>query len=211
MEIWKDITEYEGLYQVSNTGKVKSLERCVLNKHGKWQTYPERLLKFDINIDSNTSYCRVTLCKLHKTKRYLVHRLVAEMFIPNPLNKEYVNHINNDGTDNQVSNIEWCTHSENMLHAQKQGRLFKTQSNAGVRSGELAYERVKNNVEKAYLVKFNSWKVISNELTKRASKYYVLCECVCGITQQIEFSRLLRKEASSCRRCAKNPEVQDIV
>jgi hypothetical protein len=211
MEIWKDITEYEGLYQVSNSGKVKSLERRVLNKHNKWQTYPERLLKFDINIDSNTSYCRVTLCKLHKTKRYLVHRLVAKMFIPNPLSKEHVNHIDNDGTNNQVSNIEWCTHSENMLHAQKQGRLFKTQSMAGIRSGELAYERVKNNAEKAYLVKFNHWKVISNELTKRASKYYVLCECECGITQQIEFSRLLRKEVSSCRRCAKNPEVQDIV
>lgn len=211
MEIWKDISEYEGLYQVSNLGRVRSLERIIVNKNGEYQRYNEMLLKFDVMLSSNTKYHRVTLCKNHKTKRFFVHRLVALMFIPNPSSKEYVNHIDNDGINNSIFNLEWCTHSENMLHAQKQGRLFETQSRAGLVAGKLARVRTASKAAAIYLQKFNHWTAISPEVYIRARKNYVLCSCVCGKTQQIEISRLLRKVVTSCRRCAKNPKVQDIV
>jgi hypothetical protein len=73
-----------------------------------------KLLKFDIG---PKFYCRVTLCKNGKTSRFLVHRIVAQHFIPNPNKKRTVNHIDGDPTNNQVSNLEWATHSENHLHA----------------------------------------------------------------------------------------------
>lgn len=70
-------------------------------------------------------YLRVVLCsgsgKTYKEKRYSVHRLVAEQFLPNPLNLPYVNHIDNDRGNSKLSNLEWCTHSENMRHCHKQG------------------------------------------------------------------------------------------
>ena len=101
---WKEIKGYEGLYEVSDTGIVRGLLR-------------ETTLKPDVKHQSYTSYERVTLCKEGITKRFQVHQLVASAFIPNPLNLEYVNHIDSNGRNNHVSNLEWVTHSENMKHA----------------------------------------------------------------------------------------------
>lgn len=98
-EIWKDIEEYEGLYQVSNQGRVKSL------KYGK-----ERILKPAPNSDG---YLFVVLCKDGKTKTYFVHRLVAMAFIPNPEGLPCINHKSCIRTENNVNNIEWCDHSYN--------------------------------------------------------------------------------------------------
>ena len=69
----------------------------------------------------NNGYSSVDLCKDGTIKKYLIHRLVAEAFIPNPEKKPQVNHINGIKTDNRLDNLEWCTHSENMLHSYKQG------------------------------------------------------------------------------------------
>ena len=105
MEIWKDIEGYEGFYQISSMGKVKALERVILNKNGKPQRYPEKMLIPEVFDRKSSKYCRVALSKDHKVKRFLVHRLVASAFIPNPLNKEFVNHIDNNGENNSLDNL----------------------------------------------------------------------------------------------------------
>lgn len=97
-EIWKDIPGYEGLYQVSNLGNVKSL-------------YNNRLLKLCWR-NTKKEYKAVYLSKKTK-KTFFVHRLVAIAFIPNPDNKPCVDHINGDRLDNRVDNLKWVTNKEN--------------------------------------------------------------------------------------------------
>lgn len=116
-EIWKDIEGYEGLYQISNLGRVKSLEREAWNGQAyhilKCRILKQRLI--------STGYLMTTMSKNGKAITPLVHRLVAETFIPNPENKPTVNHINGNKTDNRLENLEWCTYSENEQHAWKTG------------------------------------------------------------------------------------------
>ena len=97
-EIWLDIKGYDGKYQVSNLGRVKSLN---YNK-----TKKEKLLKPKIN---NTKYPYVILCKDRVKKTLKIHRLVAETFIPNPNNYPCVNHIDENKFNNTSNNLEWCT------------------------------------------------------------------------------------------------------
>ena len=109
MEIWKNVVNYEEIYQVSNLGKIKSL-------------YKNRIL---INSLNKSGYYQVQLFKNKQYKQFLVHRLVAQAFIPNPDNKPQVNHINAVKTDNFINNLEWCTPRENMDHAVKYNLLKK--------------------------------------------------------------------------------------
>ena len=112
-EIWVDIKGYEGLYQVSNKGRVKSLN---YNKTGE-----ERVL---INQPDKTGYLHVVI----KGKIINVHRLVAEAFIPNPENKPCVDHINTIRGDNRVENLRWATTKENMNN-EKTLEKFKGENN----------------------------------------------------------------------------------
>jgi predicted XRE-type DNA-binding protein len=105
-EIWKDIEGFEGLYKVSNKGRVRSF-----HKSG-------RIMKPDT---TNHGHLRVWLCKNGNKKRYLIHRLVARAFIPNPENKPQINHIDADPSNNHVSNLQWSTQSENISHAYEIG------------------------------------------------------------------------------------------
>ena len=111
-EIWKDIAGYDGLYQISNFGKIKSRKRLVANRFGMRECGG-----ITIKLSNNKGYSRVCLCKNNKKRGFLVHRLVAIHFIPNVDNKPCVNHKDGDKQNNYSDNLEWCTHSENNKHA----------------------------------------------------------------------------------------------
>ena len=112
MEVWKSISGFEGLYEVSNFGNVKSCDRYVMNNGGK-QHRSERLLKPH---SAPTGHCSVVLCKEGKTCPCLVHRLVAQEFIPNPENKPVVDHIDTNPLNNHVDNLCWVTTQENCMN-----------------------------------------------------------------------------------------------
>ena len=104
-EIWKDILGYEGLYQVSNFGRVKSLERLIKYTENKIVLRKCRIIKTHTN---KCGYVYVVLHKDGNKKNYLVHRLVAEVFISNPDNLPQVNHKDENKLNNSVENLEWC-------------------------------------------------------------------------------------------------------
>ena len=121
-EIWKDIPNYEGLYQVSNKGRIKSLERNVYDNDKLISHKSEKILAINY-IGNNRGTVR--LSKNGKSSGYIVSRLVAQAFIPNPENKPCVDHWNTDYTDNRVNNLSWVTNKENqnnpftLLHMSK--------------------------------------------------------------------------------------------
>lgn len=111
-EVWKDIPDYEGLYQVSNLGRVKSLERIIYKPTiDVYQKRYSRIMKTSLNEDG---YRHLNLKNEGKSKDFLVHRLVALAFILNPENKTQIDHINTVRTDNRVENLRWVTPSENV-------------------------------------------------------------------------------------------------
>lgn len=116
-EIWKDIPGYEGFYQASSLGRIKSLERFKQN-YSKLQKVEEKIIAQRLNWKG---YCVVTLSKDKKTLQTNVHIHICKAFHLNPENKKTVNHINGIKTDNKVENLEWNTHSENHKHAFKTG------------------------------------------------------------------------------------------
>ena len=120
-EIWKDIKGYEGLYQVSNKGNVKSLKRVYWS--GIKNLTPKILKEKILNTHKayNTDYLNVVIYKNSKPKCWYLHRLVAETFLPNPENKRCINHIDGNKRNNNVENLEWCTYAENTEHAIKLG------------------------------------------------------------------------------------------
>lgn len=112
-EIWKDIDGYEGIYQVSNMGQVKSLDRMVTNIDGVTYMVRGRILR---QANDDKGYKRVTLSKNCITKNYQVHRLVAIAFIPNPNNYPVVNHLDETPQNNRVDNLEFCTQEHNLKY-----------------------------------------------------------------------------------------------
>lgn len=113
--IWRDVVGYEGIYEVSNTGEVRTKDGKTTYsvKHGK-RSWKQRVLKQKV---CKQNSCRVDLYKDKVGKTWLVHRLVAEAFIPKIKGKNYVNHIDGNRLNNHVSNLEWCDHHKNNNHA----------------------------------------------------------------------------------------------
>ena len=112
-EIWKDICGYEGLYQVSSYGRIRSIDHDVDCGLGRSRKVRGRIKK---SVICKNGYAYVSLSSKSSVKTLAVHRLVAKTFIPNPLGKEDVNHINSIRHDNRCKNLEWATRSENMIH-----------------------------------------------------------------------------------------------
>ena len=124
IEIWKDIENYEGLYQVSNLGRIKSLERDVYRQNGTFHYHAGgKILAPALN---RGGYSQIDLYKNGKMKREYVHRLVAMAFIPNPENKPQVNHKDEVKTNNVVENLEWCTSVYNINYGTKIERQKQT-------------------------------------------------------------------------------------
>lgn len=122
--MWKDIRGYEGIYQVSSKGEVKSLCRTARVHGNSYRTVPERILKQS----TSSGYKSVVLCRDLTYTKFLVHRLVADAFIPNPKNLPCVNHRDANPSNNDVNNLEWCSHEYNSNYAlckQKQSERMK--------------------------------------------------------------------------------------
>lgn len=138
-EIWKKIEKYED-YEVSNLGRIKSLKR---NNNKILKQKPNKFGYLIVGLFNNAN----------KNKKMLVHRLVAEAFIPNPLSKPQVNHIDGNKQNNNVNNLEWCTNSENQIHA------YKT----GLKKNKLYYENNRSKPIMQYDLKGNFIKEWANK------------------------------------------------
>lgn len=113
-EVWKDIVGYEGLYQVSNLGRVKSLKRKVYAGRNRMRWQYERILSN--NKTNGNGYIVVSLNKESKSKNKYVHRLVAEAFLENPNNYKYINHKDQNTFNNNANNLEFCTAQYNSTY-----------------------------------------------------------------------------------------------
>lgn len=123
-EVWSDIKDYEGYYQVSNHGRVRSVDRYVIkDRTGNLAFKKSRIIAIN---KQNSGYLYVTLNKCNKNKNFLVHRLVAEAFIPNPDNLEQVNHKDEVKTNNYVDNLEWCTRKYNCNYGTVRQRISQS-------------------------------------------------------------------------------------
>lgn len=114
MEQWKDVAGFEGYYQISNAGKIRSLDRQEAQTNGHPMTYKGKMMN---PCKDGKGYRFMYLARNGKRKMYKIHRLVALAFIPNPYNYEQVNHIDGDKDNNSVNNLEWCTGAYNMQHS----------------------------------------------------------------------------------------------
>lgn len=113
-EIWKNIKNYEGLYKISNLGRVKSLPKYAGRSYRK-----EKILK--TYLDKN-GYVKVILCKNNRTRFLSIHRLLAEAFIPNPNDYPQINHKDENKQNNSLNNLEWCTCKYNINYGTRTKR-----------------------------------------------------------------------------------------
>lgn len=134
-EIWRDIQGYEEYYQVSNIGRVRSLDRLVVNT-----TKSKRLRKGRVLIPQikDNGYMVANLSKNNRCKTCYIHRLVAKSFIPNPHRYNTVNHIDETRDNNNAMNLEWCTHGYNLTYNNAMQRMVKSRNKSKCRSSEKA-------------------------------------------------------------------------
>ena len=124
-EIWLPIEGYENLYEISNLGRVRSLEHTVTNKNGSKRKFPGKILK---PLKNTCGYLFVNLCKNGIVRTFLIHRLVAFAFIPNPEGRTCVNHRDENKQNNSVENLEWCTAKENINYGTRNKRASEKRS-----------------------------------------------------------------------------------
>ena len=151
MEILKDIPRYEGHYQASNYGQIRSIK---FGKH-----------KPRLQHNTQNFYKNIRLCKKNIFCTFLVHRLIAQTFIPNPENKPCVNHIDLNRINNYASNLEWITHKENTHHAIKNG------VNIGSKRKVFQYDKKMN-----LIAKYDSISQVAKEINVSASSIGGCCK-----------------------------------
>jgi hypothetical protein len=142
MEIWKDIKGYEGIYQVSNHGRVRSLDRSFIRKDGRICSAKGKIIKPCMN-QKNSGYLHLLLHNNGKTETFYIHRLVAVHFVPNPNGYSTVNHKDFDRKNNLAENLEWCMQKDNVLHDSERMRKEKTVCKPS-RTGEKYIRKVGN-------------------------------------------------------------------
>lgn len=144
-EVWKPIDGYEGIYEVSSFGRIKSLERIIKNSGTRsgYSKLKERILTPRVN-KKRHGYYEISLKKNGMEKRYKVHRLVAMAFIPNPEGKPEVNHIDGNKSNNSILNLEWVTSKENKQHAWQTGLANSNHRKRPIKCNEtnVCYESV---------------------------------------------------------------------
>lgn len=119
-EVWKDIPGYEGYYQASTLGRIKSLERVEVTIIGSPKPIKERILKPSIG---TTGYYFLNLCKNRIPKLWKVHRIIGLTFLPKPDSYNVINHIDGNKLNNKINNLEWCTQAMNNNHSHKMGLI----------------------------------------------------------------------------------------
>ena len=139
-EIWRPVVGYEGLYDVSSYGRVRSLDRYVKGRYGNYRLHKGKILS---PAKDTTGYLKVVLACNGKCKTIKVHRLVAQVFILNPDNLLEVNHKDEDKTNNRVENLEWCNRKYNCNYGSRNIRRRETLIKNGSQTGlsEKEYRR----------------------------------------------------------------------
>ena len=163
-EIWKDVKDYEGLYQVSNLGRVKRLEWKRFSL-GKWQTIKEKVLKQTIG---TTGYWHISLNKNGSHNTYKVHRLVARAFIPNPDNLPCINHKDNNPLNNKVENLEWCTYKYNNNYKDHNKKL--SQSRLGKKASDETRQKLRDSNPKMLSVQCIETEIIYKSINEASRK-----------------------------------------
>ncbi len=190
--MFKDIKGYEEQYQVNTKGEVKSTPL-----DGK----PTRLLKQEKITRNHTSYRRVSFSKKGKVIRFQVHRLVAQTFLPNPESKPHINHIDNNGENNNLSNLEWSTHKENMLHSEIQGRQLKSHTLGGYATGKLVADKARLLWESRVGKTYGIFTLLTiDKYTKGHYRGTVRCN-LCNSTTNRTLQALLTRLPKKCREC----------
>jgi len=192
--MWKDIKNYEGQYKISDSGEVYSTPL-----DGK----PHKLLKQNIDKRNHTNYRRVGLCKNGKVNHYFVHRLVALAFIPNTENKPDINHIDNNGENNHISNLEWVTKVENMKHSSKQGRQDRPRLMGGIKTGQIKREAKLERLNSLVGQTFGMRTLLEITDTGKHPKGLFKClNCFKTFQGNVSYKELESKRILACRSCS---------
>lgn len=178
MEVWKDIDGYEGYYQVSNLGSVKSLERYVNIGNGGRLKVKERILASGLD---KRGYPIVSLFKNNHGEIKTIHRLVASAFIPNEQNKPTVNHKDEIKTNNTVENLEWATQKENTNYGTGIERSIASRK-ANPLAGAKRWKRVDQYDLYGRLVK--SWPSVKSAATHYGIDGSMISRCCRGVTKR---------------------------
>lgn len=195
-EIWKSVKGREEFYEVSNTGKVRSLVNRYKTKG-----------IFELSIYANAKgYQAVDLAK-PTLKKYSVHRLVAEAFCEKPEHCNVVNHIDNNPSNNHYTNLEWTTYSGNLHHAQNQGRLFKAQSKGGKVTGDKATKRLQKATDNMVDKRYGELTILAVGSTIKygnANRPKLVAQCACGTTAEYYKIQLEKGKVTCCKKCSGN-------
>ena len=172
-EIWKDIKGYEKLYQVSNLGRVKSLPKFHrTNKFYSSIGYmsKEKILK---PLKQSCNYLQVDLCDINgKRRKKYIHKLVAEAFIPNPNNYEYVNHKDEKKTNNKIDNLEWCSFDYNLNYGTRNARIKISHLKRNIEHLQQENQQLKEKVGEL-TQSLNEQMKLTNEENLDCSKYAI--------------------------------------
>lgn len=157
-EIWRDIKNVDGFYQVSNLGRIKTLDCFIVEKNGKIKRKGQKILKQSF---TSTGYLMVNL----RGKYFKVHRLVALAFLPNPENKPQINHIDGNPLNNRLENLEWATPKENIEHAINTGLIIRPKDLLNESDVVSAY--TKKETVSSLAMKFQTTKAVIRGILKR--------------------------------------------